>query len=485
MNRRRFLQSGAIAGLAAAAPGILYASGNAPLAARLLLHPGKPVAQVPPDFMGLSYESAQLADPEYFSSANSSLIALVRRLGPHGVLRIGGNTSEYAFWTPHTGAETESSMPTAVGPDTGRRPIRATTITPAAIRNLREFLDATGWRGIYGLNLGKGTPDKAADEGHYVTGTLGDKLVALQIGNEVELFGRNGLRPHGYDFDQYASDWQRFYDVIHRRAPNARFAGPDTASNVNWVQQFAQRFKGKVILLTSHHYALGPPSNPAMTLQRLLGPDPKLLKSIAGIHDAMRESHLPFRMAETNSCYGGGKKGVSNTFGAALWAANYMFQLAAARFSGINFHGGGYGWYTPIAGTRTKGFTARPEYYGLLLFTEAAPRQIIETTLETRLPLLTAYGMRSADGRLRAAVFNKSADHDANLTIDAGQQIDHAEIMRLQGPRLEATEGVTLGGAEVSADGAWSAQHVEHVSAREGKVACRIPAASGALISML
>jgi len=37
-----------------------------------------------------------------------------------------------------------------------------------------------------------------------------------------------------------------------------------------------------------------------------------------------------------------------------------MYQLASAGGVGINFHGGGYGVYTPIAGTVASGFTARP-----------------------------------------------------------------------------------------------------------------------------
>ena len=56
--------------------------------------------QVPPDFIGLSYESAILADEDYVSPDNTSLIGLIRRLGRAGVLRIGGNTSEDTIWNP-------------------------------------------------------------------------------------------------------------------------------------------------------------------------------------------------------------------------------------------------------------------------------------------------------------------------------------------------------------------------------------------------
>ncbi len=484
MNRRRFLSSTALAALGTAIPGILYSRSQQPLSARLTLHPGRPGPRIPADYMGLSYESAQLAHPEFFSPQNTPLVGFLRRLSTQGVLRIGGNTSEYAFWNAHPNPQTEASIPAAVGPDTGHKTPRRTLTTTAAIRSLRGFLDATGWRALYGLNLGKGAPEEAADEAEFVAATLGEKLIALQLGNEVDLFSHNGLRSPDYDFEKYAGDWERFYRAIHRRVPGARFAGPDTAHNVEWVQKFAQRFRDEIVLLTSHYYAEGPPTNPQMTLQRLLEPNPKLLAGIAGIQKAMRESRLPFRLAETNSCYGGGKSGVSNTFGAALWAGDMMFQLAAAGFGGINFHGGGYGWYTPIAGTAKNGFKARPEYYGLLLFNRAGARQMIESTLEAHGPLLTAYGARSEDGTLKVAVFNKNADRDARLTLDAGQPVQRAEVLRLTGPSLADTQGVTLGGAEVGASGAWAPQHLEHAPTREGKVVCHIPAASAALISL-
>jgi hypothetical protein len=99
-------------------------------------------------------------------------------------LRIGGSTSEYCHWTPdpakhakvqnhlqnnlQNDARNLENMRTgdqanpvafglAVGPDTGHKAPAPVSITPDAIRNLREFLDARGWTLIYGLNMGTGT----------------------------------------------------------------------------------------------------------------------------------------------------------------------------------------------------------------------------------------------------------------------------------------------------------------------------------------
>ncbi|HEY1628917.1 MAG TPA: hypothetical protein VGF52_03595, partial [Tepidisphaeraceae bacterium] len=43
--------------------------------------------EVPIDYTGLSYETVQLEDADFFSGDNTGLIALFRRLSPHGVLR--------------------------------------------------------------------------------------------------------------------------------------------------------------------------------------------------------------------------------------------------------------------------------------------------------------------------------------------------------------------------------------------------------------
>ena len=82
MNRRDFV--------AAAAAGVVTASvrGFAQDAAKATLEidASKTGPMIPRDFTGLSYESAQLANPEFFSAKNKELIALFRGLSPSGNL---------------------------------------------------------------------------------------------------------------------------------------------------------------------------------------------------------------------------------------------------------------------------------------------------------------------------------------------------------------------------------------------------------------
>jgi Glycosyl hydrolase family 79 C-terminal beta domain/Glycosyl hydrolase family 79, N-terminal domain len=501
MDRRDFLRISAAASVAALDVFPAWGQSASPAVIRLTLRPDRIGNKISEDFTGLSYESAQLGNPHFFSGQNADMAGLIRRLGKSGVLRIGGNTSEFCYWTPDLAkagnrpdvaglskgdAVNPIAFNLAVGPDAGHKGPAPVNITPQAIRNLRDFLDACGWKLIYGLNMGTGTPEAAADEAAFVVDTIGPKLVAFQLCNEPDLFYRNAIRKQDYDFKQFAVEWQRFFAAVRARVPKAPFAGPDTAYNNEWLVPFARQFKDEAASLSQHYYALGPPEDPAMTIERLLRPDPKLKAELEGMKQTVQEYGLPFRMAETNSCFHGGKPGVSDTFASALWAADLMYQLASEGGMGINFHGGGYGVYTPIAGTLQDGFLARPIYYGMLLFAEAGAGQLIESKFDSldQAPLLSAYGIRNDAGNVKVVVFNKNMDRGVRLTIDSGQRVQRATSLRLHAPRVDDTTDATFGGAPVGAAGAWAVSREESLALENGAAAVELPTASAALITL-
>jgi hypothetical protein len=123
MDRRRFLSLSAL-GTAALHPASRLLAQPVPLPVTLTI--GKPNGRrIAQDFTGLSYESAQLSDPNFFAGDNARLIELMAGLGQHGVLRIGGNTSEYCFWKsdPQTHGVSANSVQGAgaLGPDKGNK----------------------------------------------------------------------------------------------------------------------------------------------------------------------------------------------------------------------------------------------------------------------------------------------------------------------------------------------------------------------------
>jgi Glycosyl hydrolase family 79, N-terminal domain len=480
MDRRRFLSLCALGTAALASDARLLAQA-APLPVTVTI--GKPTGRhIAQDFTGLSYESAQLSDPSFFAADNKQLIDLVAGLGQHGVIRIGGNTSEYCFWKKDPNAHAISTNPQdALGPDKGKQPPARHVITEQAIRNLREFLDRLpGWSLIYGLNLGLGTSHMAVSEAAFVSRALGSKLIAFQMANEPDLFARNGLRPSTYSVDQFIAEWRKFFAAVRSHVPNAPFAGPDTAYNNDWLMPFAKAFRNDLKFITTHYYVEGPPTDPAMDIPRLLHLDPKLDREFAGLQQVTKDTGLAFRIAETNSCYGGGKADVSDTFASALWGADYMFRIAQAGGIGVNFHGGNSGPYTPIAGTRAKGFEARPLYYGMRLFREAAlasgsAGELLETNLSTAPDGLRVYAVQRPDGRVTLTAFNLSLDHPIDLALD--HRFDGKPLIRLAASSPSAKTGETLGNVGIGANGDWHATPKETANS-----SLHLPPASAALI---
>lgn len=62
----------------------------------------------------------------------------------------------------------------------------------------------------------------------------------------------------------------------------------------------------------------------------------------------------PFLMFETNTASCGGFAGLSDSFGAALWGADYALQMAYSNFSGALFHVGGESVFYNVSRFRTE-----------------------------------------------------------------------------------------------------------------------------------
>ena len=85
MKRRDFLSRTGGAAVFCLAPKLLDAQSSprnaaAPISGTLTIDESTTLATIPSDFIGLSYESAQLANPAFFSAENAALIALFREL---------------------------------------------------------------------------------------------------------------------------------------------------------------------------------------------------------------------------------------------------------------------------------------------------------------------------------------------------------------------------------------------------------------------
>jgi len=437
MDRRRFLFQASAAAVATASCSLSKAQSLPTVSAELTLRaePGAP--QVPLTYAGLSYELAQLTDPQFFSVANRDLVEYFRLLSPQGVLRVGGDTSEFCWFKANASTPEPKLHLPAGNLEANWMPHRLFAISPEAIDALAGFLQATGWRLIYGLNFGNSTPERAAAEAEYVAQAVGGRLEFFQIGNEPDFYhdANNGTRPPDWGFAEYMKEWVGFAEAIGAKVPGVRLGGPDVGASSAWVTRFAAalpaEFDARVVALTGHYYAEGPPDDPRVTIERLLGGNPDVPAQTRRIEAAARARGRAYRMTEGNSCYRGGKPGMSNAFAAALWAGDYMLQLAGLGCAGVNLHGGSSafltaglgdhtpgmeaskgpqtvrsGFYTPISSEPGSAVKATPVFYGMLLANQFAGGTLLRVDRSIEGVNATAYAAQHKTG-FKIAVFNK------------------------------------------------------------------------------
>jgi hypothetical protein len=180
-------------------------------AVRLLVDTRRTLGTIPPDFMGLGYEISSVARRGLLSAQNRSYVRLVRTLGPGGIIRVGGNTSDFSSF-----ARAGKSVSTPKG----------TVVNSANLQELSSFLEATGWSLIWGLNLGSGDEREAVEEAQAVFASAGNKLLAFEIGNEPDLFGRGTAhRGKNYSYEDYLEEYRRYKSAVRAKLPDAPFAG--------------------------------------------------------------------------------------------------------------------------------------------------------------------------------------------------------------------------------------------------------------------
>lgn len=435
---------------------------------------------LPEDFVGLSYEVQQLNDPTFFSPANTGLIEQFKALSKNGVLRLGGNTSEFGWFQP------TPDSPEPEHPKTrevvGEPRAKYYSVTGEAVRNLAAFLEKTGWTCLYGIGMGTNTPERAAEEADYVHKTLGSRLQYFQIGNEVDLFGHHLRDPKTWNADTYLKEWLTLAHAIMAKVPDAKFGMPDVAGNISWLTEIANQWSSvqnapDVTRLTHHYYFGGPATNPNVNIANLMKPETmaKVQKNADIANAAAKKMGVRVRMTEGNTCYRGGKPGVSDVFAAALWAADYSLLLASNNYSGVNLHGGTgksvansvggflpgdvmlkqqgatpeqiashpHPFYTPIATFGDK-YELEPVGCGLKFAGSFAGATLIESNLAEQLASaganVTAYAAKLADGTTSVILLNKDLEKDAEITLHFAGKGSKLETETLHAPAMDSRE---------------------------------------------
>jgi hypothetical protein len=435
---------------------------------------------VPEDFLGLSFEASSLPDIAGYADSGD-LVNLMRSLGP-GVMRFGGfSVDNEAAWAPE-----------GVAPSWAR-----TAITPQDIQGVAALARATGWRVLLGVTFGHYDPAAAAQEAQAAQAALGSSLEAIAIGNEPDRYVPDLLRTSPWSFADYLTEANAYRSAIEAAAPGVPIAGPDASSAQSvllWESEVAAA--EHPALLTAHYYPLTRCELFAPKLGDMLSAvtranESAILEQLSAIALA---SKIPLRLDETNNVSCRGQPGVSDVFGSALWAVDYIARAMASGVAGLNFHDliAEPETYSPlVAGDAQElasgALHANPEWYALLLSRSLLGEDPVRADVAGAADTLTASAFASPDGSLHVVLvdFAPSAARPLLVHLRVPSSLRSGTILRLSAPGLDSRVGVTLGGSAVSAEGTWSSvATLPQVSGEPGALALSMPAGSAALVTL-
>lgn len=410
------------------------------------------------DTTGISIEKGNLGRPSAMQSP--TLANYLRTVSDNGVLRIGGNEVEQTFWT-------SNGEP---APDWAKY-----VVTPSDLRALKELIDRTGWKVVYGVNLRHYDPERAADEVAFASETLGSSLQGVEIGNEPNLYYT--------DTNAYLADFDAYVQAIKDRNPTVKIWGPTSAGGgccqpprlaiflnafVNHETSLAQP---NIDALNSHRAGI---AGCALTIPLMLSDERRrdAIGYTTPMVAAAKTLGVPTYLSETESSSGGGCPGVSDTYAAGLWTLDYTLTEAQYGERGIYFHNSlglcdgpseYFANYTSMCAPTEEDALAgkeraRAPFYGLAALNQVTPGTFLQVDNPEQ-GTIRAYAIRADETHLSLVLINvtdPSTTGNSDVVVDLGKRYEAARSMTLRtdSPEgLAATTDVTLGGGVVQPNG--------------------------------
>ncbi|KAI0882169.1 glycoside hydrolase family 79 protein [Annulohypoxylon maeteangense] len=323
-----------------------------------------------PDFAG------NKTNPNDFS--NNLLDNLGALAGVKPYIRVGGNTQDFAIWN--------SELKIALN---GTYNLSRSADYPTTIEIGPAYFESYNtWPGVkfsHGFNMG-GNHDSRQWETLLQTAAVackvlnGDNLYLWEYGNEPDLFA-GAVRPSNWNESEYVSEWlngtRAIKNVFKESCPELSpdqydFLAPSFAGTSNRLNTPRTWTDGldedkNIKLFSSHNYISGVETL-GVTLQGTLLNHTRTLLSLSQHTSENRAINpgIPYILGETNSLYHQGRPGLSNAFGAALWAVDFAVSAAATGMGRVHFHMGTdyrYAAWQPVQTAKTTVGTKAP-YYG-------------------------------------------------------------------------------------------------------------------------
>jgi len=457
--------------------------------------PGLGRLRIASSFLGFSTEYWGLPVDARHIALYGRILSLVHvpGAGPFA-LRIGGDSSDHAFWDPAL-----RDMPDW-----------AFRLSPDWIADTGQIVRRNHLRVMIDLNFITGTPGMAADWAQAAEREFPPhSIVGFEVGNEPDLYDRDlwtvgidgtrfplGVLPQTITPHDYAVRYRQYARALARVAPHVPVYGPALAlPNVDrrWISTLLAGPHPHLAGITVHEYpysACEPVGSAAYpTVAKLLSPQATTQMATA-VGPAVRLAHahgLPLRLTEFNSVTCGGVAGVSNTFATALWAPDALFTLARAGAASADLHVRAFSVNSPFRFHR-GGVFARPLLYGLVMFTRMLGRDSHLVRVRLHAPAganLAAWAVTHGSRSASVLLLNRGR-RSLNVRIRLPRPSSGtATVQRLLAPSARSTRHVTLAGQHLSRSARWVGRRVvQSVPAQDGSYVIALPHTSGALVSL-
>jgi hypothetical protein len=251
-------------------------------------------------------------------------------------LRFGGNSVDRRVWW------TESNEPAPRWAEV--------TLRPADFQRLAAFVTKTNATVTLVTDLGHEDPKRAASMVFHAHRALGDRLVAVSIGNEPNGYAlasqpQYRMRPDTWNSAAFIAQAREYEKAIHARVPGMRLIGPGTF-DAAWLRAFGEARLPGTVAISQHWYPLWScddekEPNAFPTVANLTSPrlhDRAAFILGTGLSTAARYG-LPLWLEETGptSCAGGTP--TSRTHAQALWTSDFTLHAASMGIRRINHHG--------------------------------------------------------------------------------------------------------------------------------------------------
>lgn len=446
---------------------------------------------IPSSFFGLGIEVDEMQNWAHLGPAFDRALALMRPGSePSLPLRVGGYSADLAYWDAST----------------RNAPAGTYEIGSAWVRQLAGLARRDRLRVSLAVNLAVHSPSMAASFAKAVSQALApSRLAGVAIGDEPDLYGREpwfdseqvastvASTPDDWTSDyspsSYRHDYMAYADALSAAVPGLSFSGPEAAGLApGWLQALTGLGRLTPTELTVHRYPMscrpaGSPIYPRIHLLLSERASTGLAQQLGPAIAVAHQAGMSLIVSEINSASCAGPPGVTDSFAAALWAPDALFELLHAGVDGVYWHVRAHKINSPFQ-LQGSAIEPSPELYGLAMFAQMLGAQARLLSLQVTSAPGTDVKAWAVHSRRQTSVLLINKDpHATAVSVNPGATLGAAHVERLLAPAVSSTNGVTLAGRSIGTDGRWhGALRLATVRLRAGAYRIRVPGFSAALL---